>query len=169
MDEGRIGLSLSSRHFIFTATSEAITCIALWSSPLRFLSILLVQFRSEVINQDGEDVRTRLHGRPGSTALRQGSFRVHFLGIGGLLRLLDRLPVLLGAGQQHVQVRTLSSICTRFHARFSPLSSILSAILSCSWHDLAMVHENHHMKRAIKKGKPYEFKVSFLHAHFCRV
>jgi hypothetical protein len=30
----------------------------------------------------------------------------------------------------------------------------------CSWHDLAMVHENHHMKRALKQGKPYEFKVS---------
>ena len=29
----------------------------------------------------------------------------------------------------------------------------------CSWHDLAMVHENHHMRRALKKGKPYEFKV----------
>lgn len=32
----------------------------------------------------------------------------------------------------------------------------------CSWHDLAMVHENHHMRRALKKGKPYEFKVMFL-------
>lgn len=40
-----------------------------------------------------------------------------------------------------------------------------------SWHDLAMVHEQHHWKRAQKKGKDYEFKVSSLHflANFGRV
>ncbi|XP_024362320.1 uncharacterized protein [Physcomitrium patens] len=27
-----------------------------------------------------------------------------------------------------------------------------------NWHDLAMVHEQHHWKRAQKKGKDYEFK-----------
>ncbi len=33
---------------------------------------------------------------------------------------------------------------------------------SCSWHDHAMVCENHQLKRARKQGKPYEFKVHLL-------
>jgi hypothetical protein len=47
----------------------------------------------------------------------------------------------------------------------------MAAYESGSWHDHAMVCENHQWKRARKQGKPYEFKVfhPYLHESCCLV
>lgn len=112
MDEEWIGVPnpahASLRLGFPAALSRHLSCshtvLAFCIIPPLLLVGLWVQSRVAVSHQDGENVWACVHRRSWSAPLGQGGFWFHFLGLRGFLRVLNRLPLLLGAVQQYVQV-----------------------------------------------------------------
>ncbi|KAF9624555.1 hypothetical protein IFM89_011729 [Coptis chinensis] len=50
------------------------------------------------------------------------------------------------------------SICYTYFCCPLVVRFLSEKYLLCSWHDRAMLFEQHHWKKALKKGQPYQFK-----------